>query len=101
MAYGAVAVAFLYGYGYLQVRKMLKGEYFVLGLFALLGIMVLVSANSLVTLYLGVELLALSLYAMVAFNRESGIAARRRSSTSCSGRSRRARCSTACPSSTA
>lgn len=75
VAYGAVAIAFLYGYGYLQVRKILKGEYFVLGLFALLGIMVLVSANSLVTLYLGVELLALSLYAMVAFNRESGVAA--------------------------
>ena len=75
VAYGAVAVAFLYGHGYLQVRRILKGEYYVLGLFALLGIMVLVSANSLVTLYLGVELLALSLYALVAFNRESGIAA--------------------------
>jgi NADH-quinone oxidoreductase subunit N len=47
----------------------------VLGLFALLGIMVLVSANSLITLYLGVELLSLSQYAMVAFNRDSGIAA--------------------------
>jgi NADH-quinone oxidoreductase subunit N len=75
VAYGAVAVAFLYSYGYLQKRGLLKGEFFVLGLFALLGIMVLVSANSLVTLYLGVELLALSLYAMVAFNRESGVAA--------------------------
>jgi NADH-quinone oxidoreductase subunit N len=75
VAYGAVAVAFLYGYGYLRVRKLAKGEYFILGLFALLGIMVLVSANSLVTLYLGVELLALSQYAMVAFNRESSVAA--------------------------
>ncbi len=75
VATGAVAVAFLYGYDYLRARRLLKGEYFMLGLFALLGIMVLVSANSLVTLYLGVELLALSLYAMVAFNRESGIAA--------------------------
>jgi len=75
VAYGAVAVAFLYAYGYLQKRGILKGEFFVLGLFALLGIMVLISANSLVTLYLGVELLALSLYAMVAFNRESGAAA--------------------------
>ena len=75
VATGAVAVAFLYAYDYLRVRQLLKGEYFVLGLFALLGIMVLVSANSLVTLYLGVELLALSLYAMVAFNRESGVAA--------------------------
>ncbi len=75
VAYGAVAVAFLYGHGYLQVRRILKGEYYVLGLFALLGIMVLISANSLVTLYLGVELLALSLYALVAFDRDSGIAA--------------------------
>jgi NADH-quinone oxidoreductase subunit N len=72
VAYGAVALAFLYAYDYLKQRALLKGEYFVLGLFALLGIMVLVSANSLVTLYLGVELLALSLYAMVAFDRESG-----------------------------
>ena len=75
VACGAVAVAFLYGHGYLQVRSILKGEYYVLGLFALLGVMVLASANSLVTLYLGVELLALSLYALVAFNRDSGIAA--------------------------
>jgi NADH-quinone oxidoreductase subunit N len=75
VACGAVAVAFLYGHGYLQVRRILKGEYYVLGLFALLGIMVLISANSLVTLYLGVELLALSLYALVAFNRDSGVAA--------------------------
>ena len=75
VAYGAVAVAFLYAHSYLQVRRILKGEYYVLGLFGLLGIMVLASANSLVTLYLGVELLALSLYALVAFNRDSGIAA--------------------------
>jgi NADH-quinone oxidoreductase subunit N len=75
VAYGAVAVAFLYGHEYLRVRTILKGEYYVLGLFALLGIMVLVSANSLITLYLGVELLALSMYALVAFNRDSGIAA--------------------------
>jgi NADH-quinone oxidoreductase subunit N len=75
VAYGAVAVAFLYSYDYLRKRGLLKGEYFVLGLFALLGIMVLISANSLVTVYLGVELLALSLYAMVAFNRDSGVSA--------------------------
>jgi NADH-quinone oxidoreductase subunit N len=75
VAYGAVAIAFLYSYGYLRTREILKGEYFVLGLFALLGIMVLVSANSLITIYLGVELLALSLYAMVAFHRDSGVAA--------------------------
>ncbi len=75
VAYGAVAISFVYSYGYLRTREILKGEYFVLGLFALLGIMVLVSAHSLVTIYLGVELLALSQYAMVAYHRDSGIAA--------------------------
>jgi NADH-quinone oxidoreductase subunit N len=53
----------------------LKGEYFVLGLFATLGILVLISAASLITLYLGLELMSLCLYAMVAFDRESGRAA--------------------------
>ncbi|MCU0768093.1 MAG: NADH-quinone oxidoreductase subunit NuoN [Burkholderiaceae bacterium] len=75
VAYGAVAVVFLYSYGYLYARRLLKGEFFVLGLFALLGIMVLVSANSLITLYLGVELLSLSMYALVAYNRDSGVSA--------------------------
>ena len=40
VAIGAVAVAFLYGYDYLRARRLLKGEYFLLGLFALLGILV-------------------------------------------------------------
>ena len=75
VACGAVAVSFLYSHEYLLKRGILRGEYYVLGLFALLGIMVLVSANSLITIYLGVELLSLSQYAMVAFNRDSGIAA--------------------------
>jgi NADH-quinone oxidoreductase subunit N len=47
----------------------------VLGLFATLGTLVLISAASLITLYLGLELLSLCLYAMVAFDRDSGIAA--------------------------
>jgi NADH-quinone oxidoreductase subunit N len=74
-SYGTVAVAFLYSREYLQRRGLFKGEYFVLGLVALLGVMVMVSAGNLLTVYLGVELLSLSLYAMVAFDRESGIAA--------------------------
>ncbi len=71
----AVAVALLYSRAYLRNREILKGEYYVLALTALLGIFVLISANSLLTVYLGVELLALSAYAMVAFDRDSGIAA--------------------------
>jgi NADH-quinone oxidoreductase subunit N len=70
-----VAVVLLYSRSYLENRDILRGEYYVLALTALLGIFVLVSANSLLTVYIGVELLALSVYAMVAFDRESGIAA--------------------------
>jgi NADH-quinone oxidoreductase subunit N len=70
-----VAAVFVYSGDYLQRRAILKGEYFVLGLFASLGAMVLISAASLITLYLGLELMSLCLYAMVAFDRESGIAA--------------------------
>src|SRR5579872_5254647 len=70
-----VFVALLYSRMYLENRDILRGEYYVLALTALLGIFVLVSANSLLTVYIGVELLALSVYAMVAFDRESGVAA--------------------------
>ncbi len=66
-----VAVAFLYSKGYLQDRRMFKGEYFVLGLFATLGMMIMISAHSLLTIYLGLELLSLSLYTMVAMHRDS------------------------------
>ena len=63
--------AFVYSKDWLRDRDMLNGEYYVLGLFALLGMMIMVSANSLLTVYLGLELLALCLYAMVAFDRDS------------------------------
>ncbi|MFL6550976.1 MAG: NADH-quinone oxidoreductase subunit NuoN [Povalibacter sp.] len=74
-AYGTVAVTFMYSREYLRRRNLFKGEYFILGLVALLGVMVMTSAGSLVTVYIGVELLSLALYAMVAFDRDSGIAA--------------------------
>ena len=70
-----VAAVFVYSTDYLQRRAILKGEYYVLGLFSTLGAMVLISAGSLITLYLGLELMSLCLYAMVAFDRDSGIAA--------------------------
>jgi NADH-quinone oxidoreductase subunit N len=70
-----VAVALLYSRSYLENRDILRGEYYVLALTALLGIFVLISANNLLTLYLGVELLALSVYALVAFDRDSGVSA--------------------------
>ncbi|MFM7397150.1 MAG: NADH-quinone oxidoreductase subunit NuoN [Gammaproteobacteria bacterium] len=70
-----VAVALLYSRHYLDARGILKGEYYVLALTAMLGIFVIISAGSLLTLYIGIELLALSLYALVAFDRDSGVAA--------------------------
>jgi NADH-quinone oxidoreductase subunit N len=69
------AVALLYSREYLERRGMMRGEYYVLALTSLLGIFVMVSANSLLTVYIGVELMSLSLYAMVAFDRDSGLAA--------------------------
>ena len=69
--YLVTGLAFLYSRYYLTARDLFKGEYYVLGLFGVLGMMVMVSAHSLLTIYLGLELLSLSLYAMVAFNRDS------------------------------
>jgi NADH-quinone oxidoreductase subunit N len=70
-----VAVALLYSRHFLETRGLLKGEYYVLALTAMLGIFVIISAGSLLTLYIGIELLSLSLYALVAFDRDSGVAA--------------------------
>jgi len=70
-----LAVALLYSRAYMEVRGILRGEYYVLALTALLGIFVLVSANSLLTVYIGVELLALSVYAIIAFDRDNPVAA--------------------------
>lgn len=67
-------VVFLYSHEYLKKHEWIKGEFFVLGLFAVLGMMVMVSSHSLLTVYLGLELLSLSLYAMVAIHRESQVA---------------------------
>ena len=63
---------FVYSRDYLRSRQMYKGEYFTLGLFAVLGMMVMVSAKTMLLVYLGLELLSLSMYAMVAFKRNDG-----------------------------
>lgn len=67
----AVAVMLVYSRGYAAARGMFRGELFTLVLFATLGMMVMISANHLLTLYLGLELLSLSLYALVALRRDS------------------------------
>ena len=67
------AFAFIYARPWLKDRNLLVGEFYVLGLCAVLGMLVMISANSFLTLYLGLELQALSLYALVAFDRDSKI----------------------------
>jgi NADH-quinone oxidoreductase subunit N len=71
--YLVTAAVFVYSRQYLRERALFKGEFYVLGLFSVLGMMVLISAHSMLTVYLGLELMSLSLYAMVAFNRDSAI----------------------------
>ena len=66
---------FLYSRDYVGARKIQRHEYFVLGLFAVSGMMIMVSATHMLTVYLGLELLALSQYAMVALHRDNGRAA--------------------------
>jgi NADH-quinone oxidoreductase subunit N len=62
-------LSFLYARSYIAERKMLVGEYYILGLFSVLGMMVLVSANNLLILFLGLEILSLPLYALAALRR--------------------------------
>jgi len=66
-----VILVFIYSRDYLADHDIYKGEYYVLGLCATLGMMIMISAHSLLLIYLGLELLSLSLYAMIAFNRNS------------------------------
>ena len=66
-----VAISFLYARDYLIANGLNKGEYYLLGLFGLLGMMIMMSAHSLLTMYLGLETLALSMYALVAIDRNN------------------------------
>ncbi|MGB8716422.1 MAG: NADH:ubiquinone oxidoreductase subunit N, partial [Rhodanobacteraceae bacterium] len=67
----STVLVFVYARPYLQQRKLHVGEFYSLTLFASAGAMFLVSAGNLVTLYLGLQLLALCSYTLVALNRES------------------------------
>lgn len=67
----STAVVFLYSRDYLEQRDIQGGEFYVLGLFGAVGMSIMASAGNFLTIYLGLELLALSLYALVAFDRKS------------------------------
>lgn len=73
--YLSVFLSFFYSRSYIDERQMPAGDYYILGLFSTLGMMVLVSAHSLLTIYLGLELLSLPLYAMTAIRRTNSDAA--------------------------
>lgn len=71
LIYGSVAAVLVYSRSFLRDRGLDKAEYYVLMLLATLGMMVMASANHFLTVYLGLELMSLSIYALVALDRES------------------------------
>ena len=66
----AVMAVLVYSRAYAAQRDMLNGEFFSLAMFSLLGILVMLSANNFLVIYLGLELMSLSLYALVALRRD-------------------------------
>ncbi|BDT60077.1 NADH-quinone oxidoreductase subunit N [Massilia varians] len=77
VTYAATAMTLVYSRQYAQERAMMSGnlggEFYVLALFSMLGQMIMISGNSMLSLYLGVELMSLSLYALVALRRDHAI----------------------------
>src|SRR5215218_3275289 len=69
-SFTSVSLVLFYSRGYLAARGLFRGETFVLILCSLLGMQLLITANSFLTLYLGLELMSLSLYALVAMQRD-------------------------------
>lgn len=69
--FGAAAIALLFAVPYLKAERLAKFEYFVLIALAALGMSMMVSANDLIAMYMGVELQSLALYVLAAFNRDS------------------------------
>lgn len=74
MVFITVSAVLIYSYTYIRERGLFTGEFFSLSLFATLGMMVMISASHFLTLYIGLELLSLSLYGLVALRRDSIIA---------------------------
>lgn len=64
-----VLLCFIYSRHYITERQMPSGDYYLLGLFSTLGMMILVSAHSMLTIYMGLELMSLPIYALTAIRR--------------------------------
>jgi NADH-quinone oxidoreductase subunit N len=69
----ALMVTLAYARPYIGDRELLKGEFFILSLFVLLGVSVMISANNFLVIYVGLEVMSLSLYAMAALRRDHGV----------------------------
>ncbi len=72
--YVTAFISLLYARPFIRERNLMRGEYYLLTLFSVLGMMIMVSSGSLLIVYLGLELLSLSLYALVALQRDSNAA---------------------------
>ncbi len=70
----AMMLTIAYARPYIGSREMLKGEFFTLAMFVVLGISVMVSANNFLVIYVGLELMSLSLYALIALRRDHSVA---------------------------
>lgn len=71
MMYLGTSLIFVYSRKYLQDRNLYRGEFYAMVLFCLLGMMIMVSGHNLLTIYIGLELLSLCLYSLVAFDRDN------------------------------
>jgi len=71
MTYLGTSIMLVYTRQYLQIRNLYRGEYYALVLFSMLGMMIMISGQSMLTIYIGLELLSLCLYALVAFDRDN------------------------------
>lgn len=71
MIYLSTSIMMIYSRSYITLRGMFRGEFYALILFAVLGMMLMVSGQHFLTLYMGLELLSLSLYALVALDRDN------------------------------
>lgn len=71
MIYLGTSLIFVYTRQYIQLRNMFRGEFYALVLFSVVGMMIMVSGQNMLTLYVGLELLSLSLYALVALDRDN------------------------------
>ena len=67
----SLVIIFQYTYKFLRNFDLYQTEYFIISIFGTLGMMIMISANHLLLLYLGIELLSLSLYSVIAFNKKS------------------------------